>query len=251
MVENDFESFAEGFGAAWDFHKPLSDRALAKAFQVLARYPLPLVLAAIDAHCADRERGQFPPKPADLIDQIERRNQSQMRPGADEAWLMTPPEESSYWATDEMLGAWAVVAEEMQSERPDKIAARMAFKDAYTRLVDAAKAQGRPVRWQLVRGTRKDNLEDVIREGARLGYVPKSEADDLLRLECDSAKPASMVPLLEGAAASPSPTARESLAALKAFLHRQPAPVYDLDAIRAECEAKDRAKEYRKGRGAA
>lgn len=239
MIERDFEAFADAFGAAWDFHKPVSDRALAKAFEVLARYPLPLVLAAIDAHCADRTRGQFPPKPADIIDQIERRNPANSRPGADEAWLRTPPEELSYWATDEMLGAWAVVAEEMHADRPDRLAARMAFKDAYNRLVDEAKTQGRPVRWNLVRGTRKENLEDTVREGLRLGYLPHDEAQHLLTVECESAKPASMQPLIEGAVAAGHEFALRKLAGIKALL--SPAgPDYDLDAVRAECEAKDR-----------
>lgn len=242
MVEQDFEAFADAFGAAWDFHKPLSDRAMAKAFQVLARYPLPMVLAAIDAHCSDRQRGQFPPKPADIIDQIERRNPDNQRPGADEAWMRTPPEEMSYWATDEMLGAWAVVAEEMHSERPDKVAARMAFKDAYSRLVDESKLQGRPVHWRLVRGARKDNLEDTVREGLRLGYIPPDEAHELMRIECDSAKPATMQPLIEGAVASGNEHRLRELAKLKAMV-KPDAPSYDLDAIRAECEAKDRERQ--------
>lgn len=234
MHERDFGQFADAFGAAWDFHKPLSDRALAKAFQVLSGYPLELVLKAIDAHCADRQRGQFPPKPADIIEQIERRNPGNDRPGADEAWLKTPPEESSYWATEEMLGAWAVVAEEMNSERPDKIAARMAFKSAYERLVNDAKTHGRPVRWQLIRGTRNDNLEDAIREGVRLGYMPRQEADDLLRLECQ--KNAGLVPLLEGAVASHSEAAREAVAALKRLLNPQQDPV-DWERVHADLAA--------------
>lgn len=242
MVERDFEAFADAFGAAWDFHKPLSDRALVKAFQVLAQYPLPLVLGAIDAHCADRERGQFPPKPADIIDQIERRNPAMARPGADEAWMKTPPEELSYWATDEMVGAWAVVAEEMHSDRPDRTAARMAFKDTYNRLVDEAKAQGRPVRWRLVRGTRKENLEDTVREGLRLGYLPPDEAQELLAIECESARPATLQPLIEGAIASGNEFALRKIAGIKALLADRP-PDYDLDAIRAECEARDRARE--------
>lgn len=231
MGEHDFDSFSEAFGAAWDFHKPLSDRAIAKAFQVLSCYPLPLVIAAIDAHCADRQRGQFPPKPADIIEQIERRNPGNDRPGADEAWLKTPPEEQSYWATEEMLGAWAVVAEEMHSDRPDKVAARMAFKSAYERLVNDAKARGRPVRWQLIRGTRNDNLEDTVREGVRLGYMPREDADDLLRLECQ--KNAGLLPLLEGAVASHSDTAKEAVAALKRMLNPQQDPV-DWERVHAD-----------------
>lgn len=249
MIEHDFEAFADAFGAAWDFHKPLSARALAKAFHVLAGYPLPLVLAAIDAHCADRQRGQFPPKPADIIDQIERRNPAHHRPGPDEAWMRTPCEELSYWATDEMLGAWAVVSEEMNSAKPDRVAAHMAFKDTYNRMVDEAKIQGRPVHWNLVRGTRKDNLEDTIRDGLRLGYIQPDEAQYLLTTECESAKPVTLQPLIEGAVASGNEYALRNLAGIKAML-TTPSPTYDLDAIRAECEAKDREREQQ-GRDAA
>lgn len=240
MLEQDKHPFAEIYsGVCATYGREANKEAMRTAWNALRQFSLEQVSRAYSAHVMT---SKFMPAPAEILDAISASNPAMRRPGADEAWLRTPPEELSYWATDEMLGAWSVVAEEMHSERPDKVAARMAFKDAYSRLVDEAKLQGRPVRWSLVRGTRKDNLEDTVREGLRLGYLPPDEAHELLRIECDSAKPATLQPLIEGAVESGNEHRLRELAKLKAMV--QPAaPTYDLDAIRAECEAKDRERE--------
>jgi hypothetical protein len=248
--EHDFEEFADAFGAAWDFHKPLSDRALAKAFQVLSRYPLPVVIAAIDAHCSDRDRGQFPPKPADIIFQIERRNPDNQRPGPDEAWARMPrSEDDSVVWTEEMAYAWGVASPMVNPcmvDRPDWIAARMAFRDAYTRACDAAKAQCKPVRWFVARGHRKDNLEDVLNEAMRLGYISGDDAKPHLA-ELEHVRPVNQQLLLEGAKESPEAvreTAMEAVAKLRKMLTPDPAAI---EAAREEakryCEAKDRQRE--------
>lgn len=215
-------------GVCANYQRDVTKELLQLFWQALDGYSLEAVTKAFNAHV---RTSRFMPTMADIFDLLANDTPGLARPGADEAWLKTPPEEMSYWATDEMLGAWAVVAAEMHADRPDKIAARMAFKSAYERLVNDAKAHGRPVRWQLIRGTRNDNLEDTIREGVRLGYMPRAEADDLLRIECRVN--AGLVPLLEGAVASHSEAAREAVAALKRMLNPQQ-PVVDWERVHAD-----------------
>ncbi len=229
MIDSDKRAFAEMYTACcFNYGRDASKEAMRLWWSMLAEHDISTVGNALSAHIRSSSRM---PTVNDILELINASNPTMKRPGADEAWLKTPPEEFSYWATEEMLGAWAVVAEEMHSDRPDKVAARMAFKDAYNRLVDQAKAQGRPVRWQLIRGTRNDNLEDTVREGVRLGYMPSTEADDLLRLECQ--KNAGLVPLLAGAVASHSDTAKEAVAALKRMLNPPEDPV-DWERVHAD-----------------
>lgn len=246
MLDNDKREFSDIYrGICATYGREASPEAMKIAWGALARYSVDQVRHAYAAHVTV---SKFMPTPADILERIESANQCLKRPGADEAWLMTPPEESSYWATDEMLGAWAIVAEEMNSERPDKIAARMAFKDAYTRLVDQARALGRPVQWRLVRGTRRDNLVDTIHEGVRLGYVPPAEAESWLRIE--GTPTLGLQPLLEGAARHAQTTALQALASLRGLLS-PPDPGYDLAAVREECEQRDRELESFERREAA
>lgn len=62
--------------------------------------------------------------------------------GADEAWALMPKSEyDSAMLTDEMAQAMAAASALLQMG--DKVAARMAFKDTYCRLVERAKIEGR------------------------------------------------------------------------------------------------------------
>lgn len=237
MREQDKKPFSEMYtGLCVNYGKDPSKEAMRFFYDALQGYSLDQVRQALTAHVMT---SRYMPTVADVIERIAAATPGMSRPAADEAWMRTPAETDSYWATDEMLGAWAVVAGEMNSPRPDRVAARVAFRDAYNRLVAEAQAQGRPVRWQLVRGTRHDNLEHTVREGLRLGYLPRQDADEILRLECESAKPATLVPLLQGAVASQSEAAKEAITALKAMLKR-PQLTADIEQARADCEARDR-----------
>ena len=175
MNEQDFEAFADAFGAAWDFHKPLSDRAMASAFAQLSAYPLRVVIAAINAHMLDPRRGQYAPKPADIVAQIESGSPRLNRLSADEAWAMMPAsEEDSIVWTDEMAQAFAIASSLLADG--DRIGARMAFKGAYERLSEQNRAAGKPVRWVVSRGWNADNLEAVVRDAVRLGRISAEQA---------------------------------------------------------------------------
>lgn len=68
------------------------------------------------------------------------------RPGPEEAWAMIPTDEagSVVW-TEEMAAAFGIALPLLQAG--DKIAARMAFREAYARMVGEARDARKPVRW--------------------------------------------------------------------------------------------------------
>lgn len=237
MDRNDFDQFAEAFGGAWEFHKPLTANAMTTAFRILSPYPLRVILGAIDAHLSDPNKGQYAPKPADLIDQIKKRNPANQRPGADEAWAMIPKDEDSNAVlTTEMIGAYAVAAELLH--QGDKIAARMAFKSAYDRLCEESDLFGRPVQWLISRGQRKDDLKDVLQAAIDKRLITINEAAPHFA-ELEYQRPL-VAGLLEGTKGTVNEAkAREALARLKGSLMTEEKPC-DMDAIRREVEEKDR-----------
>lgn len=251
MDESDFEAFAEAYGAAWDFHRQLSDRALVQAFRALARYPLAVVLGGIDAHCADRQRGQYPPKPADIIDQIERRNPASHRPGADEMWARVPrsDDDTVVW-TEEAARAWAIASALVNPylvARPDWVAARMAFRDAYQREVERAQLARLPVCWVVSPGNDRRLLMQTVQDAVRDGLLTASAGAPYL---VGHAAEGSLVPLIEGAKASGNERALSALAELRLRLTRPPTADYDLDAVRAACAVRDLDQAWSTCRGA-
>ena len=238
MNKSDYKKFAESFGAAWDFHKPLSERAIAVAFRQLSAYPLAIILGAIDAHMTDSQRGQFPPKPADLIAQIERHTPQQQRIGADEAWALMPTSEdqSIVWTT-EMAEAWAVASPLL--EAGDRIGARMAFKGAYERLCEQNRAQGRPVVWELSRGWSGQDVEDVVREALRLGQLSQDQAAGYVAA-IEYRQPVNVAGLLAGAETPRAKgAALEFVAKLKKMLNPEPVQV-DWDQVHGELAEMER-----------
>lgn len=143
--------------------------AAAKIFaEDLKAYPHDQVIKSL-RRCRQECKGRL--SLADVISRLE-----DGRPGADEAWAMIPIDEraSCVW-TDEMAAAYGVVASLMDE---DRIAARMAFKETYNRLVATARGEGRPPKWTPSlgwdAGGRQPVLEDAVRKGRlTLGHVAK------------------------------------------------------------------------------
>lgn len=124
------------------FAKDVGEGAAAVWWRALERYPIEMVEAGVAAHIADGDRGRFMPKPADIIAQVESMDG---RPGAEEAWAMIPrDEQSSVVWTEEMAQAFGVCCDLIEH---DRVAARMAFKDAYEQAVKKARAEAIPAKW--------------------------------------------------------------------------------------------------------
>lgn len=101
------------------------------------------------------------------------------RPGADEAWAMIPRDEfTSAVMTEEMAEALHI-AQPLLDEG-DQVAARMAFKEAYARIVDANKRNGIKPKWFPSLGHDKEGREVVLVEAVRLGRLGVEHAAKLL-----------------------------------------------------------------------
>ena len=118
--------------------------------------------------------GRFSPKPASII-AIINAMRPDGRPGVDEAWAMIPRDECvSAVITEEMAEAYGIAKPLLDDG--DQVAARMAFKDAYGRIVEKNKIAGIAPKWFPSLGSDPMMRETVLAEAVRLG-----------RLGCDHA----------------------------------------------------------------
>lgn len=240
---SDKPAFAEMLTACCiNYGRDATKETLRMWWAQLAEHDIAAVGKAFMAHIRSSSRM---PTVFDILDLINASNPAMRRPGADEAWAKVPRSEadSVIW-TEETAYAWNIASPLVNPnmvDKPDWIAARMAFKDAYTRAVDAAKANGKPIKWVFAKGYTNDNLLDVVNEAVQLGRITEEEARPLLA-EIDYQRPM-VAGLIEGTKGTANQEkAVKEIAGIKAML-TTPSPTYNLDAIRAECEAKDRERE--------
>lgn len=155
--------------------KIISPTAKALFFNDLKRYPLDLIEHALSAHRLDPDRGRFTPTVADISSQIERRRPLQWV-GADEAWAAMPKMESEPAILNQATAQALVAAGPLMAEG-DMVAARMAFKNCYDRLVSRAKLDREPPQYFLSPGGTHEDQEAVRIEGQRQGLLPAPEHD--------------------------------------------------------------------------
>ncbi|MCA8326107.1 hypothetical protein [Burkholderia cepacia] len=173
MLPEDFDNFARVLDAAYSLHsKSLTADARALFFAALGDYSLADVRKALSAHVKDPQRGQFPPKPADIIAQLASGASKDGRPDANEAWaiaLRSRDERDTVVWTQECAEAFAVATPVL--EGGDEVGARMAFKAAYERIVEQRRTTGTPVQWIKSLGHDPDLREAVLTEAVRTGRL--------------------------------------------------------------------------------
>lgn len=177
MRKEDFKEFAQMLDAVCGLlsrgaYTPNAQNT-ALFFRSLARYELETVRAAFDGHVCDPVRGKFVPVPADILAQIESRAQNDGRPDAEEAWALSVcarDEGATVVWTDEMAEAYGICLPVLNGG--DEVGARMAFKSAYARLVDLARAGGKPAKWSASLGHNKLEQTATLTRHAQLGRVP-------------------------------------------------------------------------------
>lgn len=184
MLEEDFDSFTSMLDSVSGMiskgkYTPSADHA-AVFFASLQAYPLSLVSQAFTAHVRDPERGKFAPTPADVVAKIEAAMLNS-RPGVEEAWAMIPAGEDDtiVWTT-EMAEAHAACAPLLAEG--DRIAARMTFKEVYSKAVTRAVSAGKPVTWQASLGWDMEKRKRVLSAAVEAGKLPALAA----REECPS-----------------------------------------------------------------
>lgn len=121
------------------------------------RFPEEAVMLALE-RCRLECKGRL--TMADIMERVE-----DGRPGADEAWAQvgTLDEQRSLVTTAEALEAWGEVRDLL---RDDEVGARMAFRDAYKRIVSRNKANGVPVKWTVSLGQDAGGRESALRDAA-------------------------------------------------------------------------------------
>lgn len=183
----------------------------------LAAYAEADVIRAL-AKCRREVRGVLTTQ--DVVSRID-----DGRPGAEEAWAMIPADESQtvVW-TSEMAEAYSVCCPLLTAG--DKIAARMAFKEAYTRIVSRAKDEARRAEWQVSLGhdieQRKRALNAAVESGL-LTHKVASEAYPAIAPPKD-AEEAPALPAPEGSKAKAAEVRKtiQALADMKRNDHIDP-----------------------------
>lgn len=243
MRKDDFEAFSElldGCYALLGRDKALNGPAKALFFRAIGAHSLESVRAGLDAHIKDPKRGRFAPTPADVIEQIEGLVAEDGRPGVEEAWAMccraADESETVVWSL-EMSEAFAVAQPLMQEG--DQIGARMAFKEAYGRMLDDARRARRPVSWSVSLGHDVNKRHGALVAAEARGLLAAGDALRLAPPTADMHTTATL--LLEHATKSAdAETVGERVAALKALLVR-PEGVNVAELERQQLEQKKRA----------
>lgn len=193
----------------------ISPVAISMMAKDLKPYPVAVVIEAL-AMLRRESKGRM--SLAAIIEHIERL-QPDGRPGADEAWAMIPRDEYASCVMTEEMGEALHVAQPLLNEG-DQVAARMAFKEAYTRLVDANKRAGVPVKWFPSLGFDKEARAGVLDEAVRLGRLGVEHAAGLLAPEPASVLLENHAPKLaiENKSVVSPDQARKNVARLKEML---------------------------------
>lgn len=129
----------------------------------LAAYPEHQVMCAL-RRCRREVKGVLAVQ--DVVSRLD-----DGRLGAEEAWAMLPKNEadSVVWTAE--------MAEALRTAQPllddgDRVGARMAFKQAYDRLVAQARDAGRPADWQVSLGHDPRSRDAALREAVERGRIP-------------------------------------------------------------------------------
>lgn len=176
MFDNDFQEFQKHWLAccqvAANSNRP-NDFALNLIFEDLIEYPLEIVIYALRMH---RKTDKFAPTVSD-IERIIKDNYGLNHPTADEAWavvLESLDENKTVVWTQQMAEARAIAWNVY--EESGLIAARMTFKEAYSRIL---KATHTPPRWDVCFGADKNDRIRVVEKAVLKNLLPKSRLESL------------------------------------------------------------------------
>lgn len=140
-------------------------------WEALKGFPDGVVLAAATRHIAS---SKWKPQLADILALCQAQDGGGWL-GADEAWALMPKtEDESAMLTQEI--AEAITAATPLLEMGDKVAARMAFKDCYSRLVERARIEGRQPRYFPSFGTDPHGRVQMLARAVQSGQVTMLEA---------------------------------------------------------------------------
>ena len=167
----------------WRFYgKAPTGEEVADWYELLEGFQLEAVAAAFKAHLTDPDRGQYLPKPADVIRHLPAAAVHDGRPGPDEAWglllrFVTDEAETGVY-TEEMRHGWQACDPILK--QGDEIGARRCFLDAYSRAVQDARQQRQSVRWNVTLGHDPQLRIQRLNEAISAGRLSADHASALL-----------------------------------------------------------------------
>jgi hypothetical protein len=251
MRESDHQAFVELLDAVCALlsrgaYRPTATNT-ALFFRALARYELADVRAALDAHVADPVRGRFVPVPADLIAQLQGAAADDGRPGPEEAWaiaLRSQDEAETVVWTEEIAQAMGIARPVLDAG--DEVGARMAFREAYSRIVQAARHEGHTPGWMASLGFDTERRQVALETAAASGRLSRGETYQLTA-------PVTAPMLALGAASGAPPHVIDSLRELADKLRNRDAePSADVlaraDTRRRQAETAERVAVFVRGR---
>lgn len=149
----------------------LSEAAAKMLLNDLGDYDERAVLVAL-SKCRRELKGRL--TLAEIVSRID-----DGRPGAEEAWAVLPFDEATtvVW-TEEMSKAFWIAYPLI--EEGEKIPARMAFKEAYLRLVAEAREKRVPTRWSVSLGHDISGRKPILEAAVDVGRINRTQARKLI-----------------------------------------------------------------------
>lgn len=147
-------------------------------------------------------KGKFFPAPAELFDLMPS-SKAKVHVSADEAWAIvidSMDEYSTVVMTKEIAEARGIAYDVYANG--DKIGARMAFKDAYNRII----ATATPPTWFVSRGFDKSRVQSAVQKAIQLGRLTEQDAAKYIEH-----KPQTTYKALVDESAKREPTQREPI----------------------------------------
>jgi hypothetical protein len=180
VTDNDKREFSDLLRSTFDVYGRAMPAAETQRiwWNLLNPHQIAAVRAAFGRFIATEPK--FPPTPAQILALLGN-GPGDARPGSDEAWataLLSRDEASTVVWTEETAAAFAICQPVLAIG--DEIGARMAFRQAYDRLVGEARAQRKPVRWQASLGWDSQLRERALTHAATVGLLPAATVTALL-----------------------------------------------------------------------
>jgi hypothetical protein len=155
------------------YDKELKPAVLKTYLADLGDVPVEDIARALAAHRKDPDRGRFFPRPADIFAKLSRGHD---HPPVDVAWALVlksfDETESIVWS-EQMECARNVALDVWNTG--DKIGARMAFRGAYERLIQAG-----PPRWKVSVGFDERKRIEAVEKARDMGLLSTEQATNLL-----------------------------------------------------------------------
>jgi hypothetical protein len=243
----DKRAFAELLGGMMDLYgRKITPEAAGLWWGAFEAQALEAVRAAFSRYTQDPEQGRYPPTPAAVLGCLPASGGARIK--ADEAWAMALAsfdEAATVCLTDEMLEAVSVAKTGWTSG--DKVAARMAFKDAYERITGERRERGQAPVWTLSLGWDAERRATAAQEALRLGRMSAEQVRGHLPAPEPQGPAALVAGLLAGKVVafpdSQDAVTRRRIAELRQAISGQAwkAPERDVRAEREEFEARKHA----------